>query len=127
MVRDLAVSIPPSAAAQLIANTIKAPKTTLLGFGQKRGRLMDDYRIESDRGTYICQVYTRYYARVGSYVTLVVTITDVSGFTSVHMTTGGHKRFDGDTPDESDLGASASFIGTVEKALSDHLIPIVTK
>lgn len=125
MVRDLAVSISPSVVAQLIADAVTQPKTLPLVFASSGGRLLDDYRIETDSGAYICQVYTRYYTRVGSFVTLVVTVTDTAGTTSVHMATGGHKKlFEGS---ESDFGASTSFIGIVEKALADHVIPVADR
>jgi hypothetical protein len=81
--------------------------------------LLDDCRIETGCGTYICQVYSAYYARVGSFVTLIVTIADTSGATSVHVTTGGHRKLFESS--QNDLGASASFIGLVEKALADHV------
>lgn len=121
MVRNLNVSVSPGEVARLIADSVAQPKTMALVFESSGGRLLDDYRLVTDSGTYICQVYTRYYACVGSFVTLVVTVTDTSGTTSVHMTTGGHKRLFESS--ESDLGASASLIGMAEKALADYVIP----
>ena len=123
MVKNLIVSIKPAAAATAITEEITQAKTTNLLFMTKRGQLLDDYRIETNAGTFICQVFTMYYARIGSFVTLVVTITDTLGETIVHITTGGHKRNAiPNTKSDYDFGASASIVNMVERALQAHIV-----
>lgn len=123
MIEEMVVSVTPAAAAAAIAAEITQVKTTGRFLKAKRGRLLDDYRIETDVGTFICQVFTIYFARIGSFVTLVVTTTDTLGATIVHVTTGGHKRNAiPDTESDYDFGASASFISMVKHALKGHIV-----
>lgn len=123
MIKDMVVSIKPTAAAAAITKEITQPNTTGRFFKAKRGHLLDDYRVETSVGTFICQVFTMYYARIGSFVTLVVTITDTLGATIVHVTTGGHKRNAiPDTISDYDFCASSSFVNMVERALKEHIV-----
>lgn len=123
MIKEMVVSITPAAAATAIAAEITQVKTTGRFLKPKRGRLLDDYRVETDVGTFICQVFAMYFARIGSFVTLVVITTDILGPTIIHVTTGGHKRNAiPDTKSDFDFGASASFISMVEHALKGHIV-----
>ena len=118
MKKDFVVSSSPDAVAGVIIKRITQGKT--LPLIDTPGVLLDDHRVECPSGTLISLVFTKYYARVGSFVTLVVTISDLLGQTVVHLTTGGHKLWDHE-PDV-DLGASSSFVRKVEEALKGHLI-----
>jgi len=117
VVRDFAVSLSPEEAASTIAKEITQADTFLLS-GAHQGVLLDDYRVVCLSGTFISLVFTKYYARVGSFVTLVVSINNLLGNTVVHMATGGHK---GGT-EKFDLGAASSFAAMVEKALQGQIL-----
>lgn len=118
LVREFVVSLAPTDAAAKIIEYVTQEKTRFL-IDSAPGVLLDDHRINCPSGTVITLIFTRYYARVASFVTVVATISDLLGATVVHAAIGGHKSFDGAT----DLGASMSFIKKVERALRDHILP----
>lgn len=115
MVRKFVVSLAPVDAAKVIIDAITQERQRFL-VDTPAGVLLDDHQIDCPSGTVISLIFTKYYARVGSFVTLVVVISNLTGETVVHVSTGGHKGFDGET----DLGASESFLKKVERALDGH-------
>ncbi len=115
MVRNFVVSLPPADAAKIIIEAITREKQRFL-IDTRVGALLDDHRVECHSGMVISLIFTKYYARVASFVTLVVVIDNLTGETTVHASTGGHKSFDGET----DLGASESFLKKVERALNGY-------
>ncbi|KAF0196756.1 MAG: Uncharacterized protein FD169_735 [Bacillota bacterium] len=117
MARDFAVSLSPEEAVSAIVKEITQADTLLLPWAYQ-GVLLDDYRVECSSGTLISLIFTKYYVRVGSFVTLVVSINTLLGKTIVHVATGGHKGL----LDNFDLGAASSFAAMVERALQGHIL-----
>ncbi len=122
LVREIKASLTPADVAATIIEYITKEKTRFM-VDSPAGVLLDDYRVDCPSGTVISLIFTRFYRRVASFVTVVVTINNLLGVTVVHVSTGGHKSFDGET----DLGASESFIKKVERALENHILPDYTE
>lgn len=117
MVKDLVVTLSPEQAASTIIDGItrEDPFSILPMFRGGPVVHLSSHRIDCPSGTSITLVFTRYFVRVGSYVTLVAMISNLVGGTAMHLCTGGHRRWL-----DADLGATASFIGLVEKALENY-------
>ncbi len=115
MVRNFVVSLSPADAAKIIIEAITREKQRFL-IDTRAGVLIDDHRVECSLGQVILLIFTKYYARVTSYVTLVVIISNLSGQTTIRASIGGHKSFDGET----DLGASESFLKKVKRAVNGY-------
>ncbi len=125
--KDFLISISPEAAAEKIITALAAKtKSNLPGiFGVLKARrgplLLDDYRVKWAGVTVISLVFTKFYSRIGSFVTLILTIDNTRGETAVHLTPGGHKMFS----DDDDLGAGTAFMKMVEEILEGYLLPEV--
>ncbi|HBK86132.1 MAG TPA: hypothetical protein DDZ53_08910 [Firmicutes bacterium] len=123
--RDFLISISPEEAAEKIIAALAAKaRSNLLGIFEllTAGRgplLLDDHRIEWAGATVISLVFTKFYSRVGSFVTLIITMDNTRGETAVHLAPGGHKMF----VDDDDLGAGAAFMKMVEEILEGYLLP----
>ncbi|MBS3873815.1 MAG: hypothetical protein KGZ92_02575 [Firmicutes bacterium] len=118
MIRDYTVSLSPEQAASAIIETITQEKA-LFRIGKDPGILLDNYRINSSSGTIISLILTKYYIRVGSFITLAITISNLLGVTTIHVSTGGHKRW---SKEGEDFGAGSDFMDMVEKALADYIV-----
>lgn len=118
MIRDCTVSILPEQAASAIIETITHERT-LFRICRDPGVLLDNYRIDTSSGTIISLLFTKYYIRVGSFITLAITISNLLGATTIHVSTGGHKRW---SKEGEDFGASSDFLNMVEKALAGHIV-----
>lgn len=105
------MSLSPEEAASAITKGITQPSS--LPLFDTQGTLLDDYRVDCPSGTAISLIFTKYYSRAGSFVTLVVAINNLLGKAIVHVATGGHKQF----LENVDLGAGSSFAAMVERAL----------
>lgn len=116
--RDFVVSLPPEEAAEILSSRLTDESNARL-FGTRRStELLDDYRIDNSGCVAISQIFTRFYARIGAFVTLVVIMHSVCDRTAVHATIGGHKEF----WEGNDLGASGSFLDLVEEALQPYTL-----
>ena len=119
-VKDFAVTLTPEQAASAIIDIVTRDERLVPALQSPPGVLLDNHRIDFPSGTVITLIYAKYYARVGSWLTLVAVVSDLLGGTAVHLSTGGHKRWL--SGPNTDLGASAAFIVMVEEALAGHLV-----
>ncbi|MHA6259887.1 DUF6054 family protein [Sporosarcina sp. CAU 1771] len=110
-VREFNVNISPTEAMGIIKNEVIQ--------GSISGTLVDSYVRTVDEYQFFVFILEKYYMRSSNRASLTVTIDNFDGETKVHaVASGGGEgvffRFD--------WGASANFAGSVEKALSNHIV-----
>lgn len=117
MTRDFTVVLSPEEVAMVIIDALNQDFNIGLFGNSTHADVVDDYRMHSSNKTSITLVFARFYVRVSGYVNLIVSINDLSGYTTVHTATGKHRS----VALGKDGGAAAQLISVVEKALQDHL------
>ncbi len=111
MTKDFVVNLNPEQTACIIIKAMAQSQ-------EPSGVLLDDHRVTCASGMFINLIFTRFFFRIGSFTTLVVTVSDVTGATVVRAAMGGHRGWFGR---KWDLGAASTLIGEVERALADYV------